>query len=634
MRLSELPWLTRPAPDWAAQLAQWTAEMADAPTPDTIGQRLQLFASCYLDYEHSCKFGRTLRRLAAQGANLNPLRPVHLAVLSSHTMDIAIDALPAGAARHGVALTISTFPYAQVLQNLLDPQSALYAQKPDAVLLALDHHFLGWSGTLASGAPSVDDALDQYRLMLNALVATGSITAILQTIPLPADSFVGSHDVAQVNSLRHSINRLNSGLAELAMARRCLLLDSATLAGQFGSSNWFNPALWYKYKMPFDASATPLYADWLGRLLGAMRGTMAKCLVLDLDNTLWGGVIGDDGLEAIQLGQGSGRGEAHLALQKAALDLKKRGVFLAVASKNNEDIAREVFTRHPEMLLREQDIAIFCANWGEKSDSLESIASHLNIGIDALVFMDDNPLERERVRQVLPTVKVLELPQDPAWYAWLLHSCGYFEAITVTGEDTSRTTNQQGDVEREKLKSTTHDMGSYLRSLDMQLVANAFDATARPRIVQLINKTNQFNLTTLRMTEAEVETLESAQDATTFCFRLSDRFGDMGLIAALICKHVNETTWQIENWVMSCRVFGRNVEHACFAVLAAKAQGAGVRYLRGTYAPTAKNRVVSTLYQALGFTLLSETAGTTHWQLDLHEYKEPEVVMKIRTGME
>ena len=281
------------------------------------------------------------------------------------------------------------------------------------------------------------------------------------------------------------------------------MLDVASLAETVGLANWHSPAQWNIAKFAFDAKFLPLYADHVGRILGALRGKSRRCLVLDLDNTVWGGVIGDDGLEGIVIGQGDATGEAYLDVQRTALALRERGVVLAVASKNSDEIARSVFREHPEMLLRENHIAVFQANWNDKATNISAIANELALGIEAMVFLDDNPVERGLIREMLPQVAVPELPDDPALYARTLAAAGYFEAIAFSEEDRQRAEFYQDNARRVTLQKQAGDVDAYLVSLNMRIDFRPFDATGRSRIAQLINKSNQFNLTTRRYTEAE-----------------------------------------------------------------------------------------------------------------------------------
>jgi FkbH-like protein len=338
--------------------------------------------------------------------------------------------------------------------------------------------------------------------------------------------------------------------------------------------------------------------------------------VLDLDNTLWGGVIGDDGLDGIVLGNGSAKGEAFLAVQRFALALHGRGVVLAVSSKNQDEIARLPFRSHAEMLLKESDISVFQANWQDKASNLRVIAEKLNIGTDALVLLDDNPAERALVRREMPEVAVPEVSADPTDYPRLLAWAGYFDAVSLSREDAERGRYYEQNARRAELASSATDMDGYLASLDMEMTVSPFGPQGRSRIHQLINKTNQFNLTTRRYSEHQVEAFEIDPQALTFQIRLRDSFGDNGMISVVIGVADGETL-EIDTWLMSCRVLNRGVETAVLGVLAAAARARGFSALRGVYAATAKNGLVRAHYQRLGFTRSGGDEERSVWVLPL-----------------
>ena len=301
--------------------------------------------------------------------------------------------------------------------------------------------------------------------------------AVIQQTILPImPTLVGNNEQQMPQSPAAVIAEINAQLRAAARAAGVHLLAVDALAEQEGVRAWYDPSLWYRSKQEIHPSASPLWGDHVGRLLGALRGLSFKCLVLDLDNTLWGGIIGDDGLEGIQLGQGDAVGECFVAFQKYAAKLATRGVILAVCSKNDDANARAAFERHPEMVLRLKDIACFVANWQDKASNIRHIAKTLNIGLDSLVFADDNPFERNLIRQELPMVAVPELPEDPAYYIDAIAGAGYFEALALTKEDAERGQQYQANAERERMLESGTDMASYLRGLEMQLVWLPFDS--------------------------------------------------------------------------------------------------------------------------------------------------------------
>jgi FkbH-like protein len=377
-------------------------------------------------------------------------------------------------------------------------------------------------------------------------------------------------------------------------------------------------------KFAFSDELIPLYADHVARTVAAIRGKSKKALILDLDNTVWGGVIGDDGLEGIKVAQGDARGEAHLAVQQLALALRQRGIVLAVSSKNTDEVAREPFEKHPEMLLKLEHIAVFQANWNDKATNIQAIAEELNLGLDAMVFLDDNPAERGLVRKLLPHVAVPELPEEPAYYARTLAAAGYFEAIAFASEDLSRAGFYQDNARRLSLQKQVGGVDAYLASLDMTITFQPFDATGRARIVQLINKSNQYNLTTRRYTDPEVIDAENDPSVFTLQVRLADIFGDNGMISVVICRSAGPGIWDIDTWLMSCRVLGRKVEHMVLREVLGHARAADIEKLTGAYRPTDRNKLVVEHYAKLGFTKISEEeSGLTRWEL-LTKGEDPE----------
>lgn len=629
---TDLSWLP-PAP------AGFAAECKDlASSSGSLGRRAQQLANHRLDENQLNKLASSIRKIEAAGGSLAPLSRFRLGIVSNATSHFLVPVLVATAARHGIWLQCVEADYGQVMQTALDPESLINAARCDAVLVALDARGLplgACPGDADTARRAVDGALAQLDALRSGFSQHGAI-CLLQTVPRPVESLFGSFDAALPGTPRWLVDELNRRLGDNLRGSQDLLLDVAHLAETVGLSRWHDPKLWNLAKLPFASEFLPLYADHVCRVIAALRGKSKKCLILDLDNTLWGGVIGDDGLDGILLGQGDATGEAHLEVQRTALALRQRGVVLAVSSKNTDEIARQPFARHPEMLLREQHIAVFQANWQDKATNIKAIAEELQLGLDAMVFLDDNPVERELVRTLVPEVAVPELPNDPALYARTLLAAGYFESIGFSDEDKQRAALYQDNARRVALQKQAGDVDGYLASLDMRLTLQPFDDTGRARIAQLINKSNQFNLTTRRYTEADVARLQRDPDAFTLQVRLADTFGDNGMISVLICRRADDA-WDIDTWLMSCRVLGRKVEQAVLAELVEQARGRGLRRLIGSYLPTEKNKLVENHYEKLGFQLVERSAdGGSRWQLELDEpARSADLPMRIeRIGLE
>jgi FkbH-like protein len=365
------------------------------------------------------------------------------------------------------------------------------------------------------------------------------------------------------------------------------------------------------------------YAHDLASLVLALRGQSRKCLVLDLDNTVWGGVIGDDGLGGIRLGQGDPEGEAYSAFQAYAKSLKERGVILAVASKNTESIAKEAFEKHPEMVLRLEDISCFMANWDDKATNIRRIAEILNIGMNSLVFVDDNPAERAIVRDLCRDVAVPEMPLDAAEYIQAVERYRYFQATSLSNEDLTRTEMYRATTERSALEAASTDLDAFLRSLELVAQIGPITATSLERSAQLIGRSNQFNLTTRRRSTGELLALLQNPQWVTRTISLTDRFGENGLISVVLAEEV-DATLRIDTWLMSCRVLKRGVERLQLNDLARIARQRGLKALMGEYIPTAKNGLVKDHYSSLGFEQTDATSeGHTHFRLALDDEWEP-----------
>jgi FkbH-like protein len=589
-----MSWLPR-APGDFRERCKALSESGDA-------SGIAALARCALDENQLRRLTGLLATFRAQDRSLAPLIPFRLGVLGNGTLEPVIPALIATAARHGIALECLSAEFSQTVQTALSADSAMNRAKPDAVLLALDYRGLPLLAPVhdeRGSAEAVETAIGFVRQLTEALRRNGGATSIVQTIAPPAEALFGSFDSALPGTMRSLASAFNRELAREVAGNEDVLLDVAALAETVGLAAWHSPTQWNVAKLAFNVSFLPLYADHVCRVIAALCGKSRKCLVLDLDNTLWGGIIGDDGLEGIQIAQGDATGEAYLSVQRAALALRERGVVLAVSSKNDDDVARLPFRRHPDMLLREEHIAVFQANWNDKATNIAAIARELNLSTDAMVFLDDNPVERALVREVLPDVAVPELPANPALFARTLAAAGYFEAIAFSEEDRKRAGFYQGNARRAALQEQAVDLDAYLASLNMHIVFRPFDGTGRSRIAQLINKSNQFNLTTRRYTEADVAAIETDARCFTLQVRLLDAFGDNGMISVVICRRGPENVWEIDTWLMSCRVLGRGVERMVLREIVLHARERGIETLIGVYRPTGRNAMVSDHYPKL-----------------------------------
>jgi FkbH-like protein len=616
---------------WLPPVANFRDEMRAVQALPDPGQRLERLATLSqhaLSYLEVIQIDRALGQISASAGGA--FASLRLALLSSATVDHLLPGIRVAALRRRLVVHVHIGTYGQYRQELLNAASALHEFKPDIVLLALTAREAIAGIPITASAEAADIALSQTVDELRSLWKTAReqfrATVIQQTFLNTAEPVFGSHEPLVAGAPARLIQRLNHHLIDAAAEDGAAILDIAGASERDGLDAWYDVGRWLQAKMEIAPAAVSRYGELLARVLGAQRGLSKKCLVLDLDNTLWGGVIGDDGLDGIVLGEGSPSGEAHAALQRYAKQLAQRGIILAVCSKNDARIAEEAFSSHPEMVLKRDDIACFVANWEPKPGNLQLIARQLNIGIDSLVFVDDNPVERAGVREALPMVAVPELPSDPALYVRCIADAGYFEAVAFTADDQQRGGQYVANAAREAVLQSAGSLESFLGGLQMSTVFGRAREVDIARVAQLINKTNQFNLTTRRHSLDQVSTFCVDPGTLVLQFRLIDRFGDNGLVSVMILTPQDgaPATLNIDTWVMSCRVFGRELEFEAMNIAVETAAKLGIGAFEALYIPTAKNEVVRNLYADLGFKALDESNppdGGTRWRLPLEQYQ-------------
>jgi FkbH-like protein len=441
-----------------------------------------------------------------------------------------------------------------------------------------------------------------------------SCTVIQNNFDLPSSRPLGNLEAGSYFGQVAFVNRLNFEFAKTAAENPKLFIqDIQSLAADLGSDKWFDPNYWFSYKLATTPYACAAIGSNLANMIAALYGRTRKCLVLDLDNTLWGGVVGDDGVANLKLGSETALAESYLAFQQYVSGLKSRGILLAVCSKNEEAAALEGL-RHPDGVLRPEDFAVIKANWAHKHENIAEIAETLNIGLDSLVFVDDNPVERAIVRLHLPEVLVPEVGTDPSGFAALLEQSGCFEVLSVSDDDLKRNRFYEENNARKGLESSFGDYGSFLMSLEMEAEIKPFSAVYQDRITQLTNKTNQFNTTTRRYTRAEIELIAEDPRYIHLYGRLKDKFGDNGLVSVVIGE-IQGQTLSILLWLMSCRVLKRGMEEAMMDTLVCQCRIRGIERVDGHYLPTRKNAMVADLYGQLGFEKVSgDDLGSTAWQ--------------------
>ncbi|MBZ5695456.1 MAG: HAD-IIIC family phosphatase [Acidobacteriia bacterium] len=616
--------------DWLPYPHDFSAQLRDAVRADSAAERvgrLIALSQYRLDFLQTIQLNRAMDTILLQAGEVLP--HYRLAILGSATVEHLAPAIRVAALRRQLWVDVYCCGYGQYRQEIMDPGSALHRFAPQTILFSIATMHAVPAVEPAATADEVDRLTggvveDLKSLWRRARQDLGA-AIIHQTLLNVTEPLFGSFDRLVPGSPWRVVERLNHFLAETASAEGVSLLDIARAAQRDGQDSWFDAARMLQAKQEIAPQSAPMYGELVARLLGAHRGKSRKCLVLDLDNTLWGGVLGDDGVTGLVLGQGSAAGEAYLGVQRYARQLKERGIILAVCSKNDPVAAEEAFSSHPEMILKRSDIAAFMANWDDKAQNLEAIAGQLNIGLDSLVFLDDNPVERARVREALPVVAVPELPDDVSGYVRRLADAGYFEAISFTMEDQQRASQYSQNVERESMRGSAQSVDEFLQGLQMFVQYGPFAAVDLPRVTQLINKTNQFTPTTRRYSAEQIANYLSTAGTINLQFRLRDRFGDNGLVSAMLMLPVEGAAGciEIDTWVMSCRVFGRQLEYEAMNIAVETARCNGIREIIATYIPTQKNSVIRDLYPKLGFraaNLPNQNPEASRWSLLLSEY--------------
>jgi len=591
-----------------------------------------------------------LRRLVCDGA----LRPEQYAIVSDLVAELIKHAMPSDtvpriailgsfttqpivtAARcallvDGVLADIYEAPFGAYSQEILSPDSGLYAFHPDAVVIAAGYPAISnrphVSMPVDAVAETLDRELNYWRSLWGILAARLGKPVLQHLFEVPEEEFLGIAERRSEWSASRFVDALNARLIEAAPAI-VRWIDVDRLAARVGRHNWHEPRLYHHGKLGFSLRFVPDYSLLFAAAWRAATGKTKKALVVDLDNTLWGGVIGDDGMEGIRLGPGSAEGEAYAAFCEYLKALTQRGVILAACSKNDHATAAEVFEKHPHMPLRLDDFAAFQCNWDDKASNLRLIATQLNIDVSAFVFVDDNPAECELVRQVLPTVHVIQLNDDPASFVRRLDREHLFDSQGFSAEDLKRAESYQARAKLAALQATATDLDTYLSSMAMHgevWVARQEDLS---RLAQMEAKTNQFNLTTRRWTSEQISRFMAAADHDVLCFQLADRFADHGLVGSMIVSYQG-TEARILSWLLSCRVFSRTGEEFMLSKLVERARERQAHRIVGEYIAAGKNKVVSRLFSRLGF-VESDNSGL--FVLEMSSASLPQTFVSSKVG--
>lgn len=561
--------------------------------------------------------------------DVNVLPTIKMSLLGDSATQFLATAIKGMGFERGYNIDLFEAEYNQVERQVLDPTSDLYQYEAKYTVVFQSTHKLMEKYALMT--PEEQAHMADNRLNFIRTICTqvpGHI--IYYNYPEIEDTVFGSYANKVSTSFTYQLRKLNYELMNLAQeCHNLFICDLAGLQNKFGRNMMFDSTIYVSTEMLFSIDALPYVAARTMDIIACIEGKFKKCLILDLDNTVWGGVVGDEGWENIQVGHGLGIGKAFSEFQQWVKKLKNRGIIIAVCSKNDEDKAKEPFEKNPEMVLKLDDISVFIANWENKADNIRTIQGILNIGFDSMVFLDDNPFERNMVRENIPAVTVPELPEDPGDYLEFLYTQNLFETASYSNADNDRTKQYQVEEKRVTAARAFTNESDFLKSLNMVSEVKGFDNFNTPRVAQLSQRSNQFNLRTVRYTEDQITAIEDSDKYATFSFTLEDKFGDNGLIAVVIMEKLDIETLFIDTWFMSCRVLKRGMENFTLNTLVEYAKANGFKKIVGEYLPTQKNGMVKEHYYNLGF-LKIEGSKTDQFVLDVNKYENRECYINVK----
>jgi FkbH-like protein len=569
---------------------------------------------------------KTFSQLIKNQKSTSGLRVIRVAILGDSATQFLSQALRGLGLDRGFDLQIWEADFNQIERQVFDPGSELYGFKPQIVIVFQStHKLLGKYNKLdqEERVRFADLQAGQIERIHGTIYGDLKANVVFYNFPEIDDSVFGSYANKMEISFLFQLRNLNVKLMSLAsQASSFHLCDLSTIQNQVGKGTMFQSSIYVNTDMVLTIDILPAVANRTLDVVAAMQGKAIKCIVLDLDNTLWGGVIGDDGIENIQLGT-YGIGKAYTEFQYWIKKLKDRGIILAVCSKNIESVAKEPFEKHPDMVLRLSDIALFIANWENKVDNIRRIQQTLNIGFESMVFLDDSPFERNMVLENIQGITVPELPEDPADYLEHLYVLNLFETATYSNEDTKRTALYHVEAQRKEDQEKFANEDDFLESLHMVSTVEPFTKFNIPRVAQLSQRSNQFNLRTVRYVEADIAEISLSSTHFGFSFTLEDKFGDNGIICAVILKKEDKNALFVDTWFMSCRVLKRGMENFVLNTVVEFAQQKGYLLVIGEYLPTIKNNMVEDHYPNLGFELVGGL-----WELDVRRYSTRRTFVK------
>lgn len=578
------------------------------------------------------KYKKIRRELLADGTSFLDKR---IAILGGSTTHNVRQALDLFLLHHGIRCEFYESEYAQYWQDAMFPNPELESFRPDIIYIHTSNRNITRYPLLSDSPEAVDAMLEEeysrFAAMWDRLAETYTCPIIQNNFEYPSWRLMGNQEAVDIHGRVNYITRLNLQFAGYARTHRNFYLNDINyLSARLGLEQWSDPFFWHMYKYALSLPAIPYLAQSVANIIKSLYGKNKKAFALDLDNTLWGGVVGDDGPENLQVGQETSMGQVYSEFQDYLKAHKQLGVILNVVSKNEPENAMAGLNR-PDMTIKVDDLIMIKANWEPKSQNLQDIAHALSLLPESFVFVDDNPAEREIVRQQLPGAAAPELGEQPEYFIRAIDRMGYFEVTELSADDGARTEMYQQNAARSRLESAFTDYGAYLRSLEMRAEILPFSPMYFSRIAQLTNKSNQFNLTTRRFTQAEIQSMAEDSRYATLYGKLSDKFGDNGVVSVVVGE-IKEDGLDVILWLMSCRVLKRDMEYAMMDQLAARCSALGILTIRGYYFPTAKNGMVRDFYARQGFGKISESAdGSAVWRLELNGYEQKNHVITIES---
>ena len=559
-------------------------------------------------------------------------KKIRVGILGSSTLNGLEETIRVKCFQKGIECITYVGDYNQYNQEILKPDSSLYQFKPDITFLLLDvRHILGelffspYSVSTSEREEFVKTKIDEIKKLVKIFLDNSNSKLVITNLQIPSYSPYGINEVKEDFGLKQIVSEINNKIrCELKDNPLLFVYDFNEFIMKFGEKNVFDYKQFFSGDIKISTEYIPRFVNELMGYIYAITGITKKCIVLDLDNTLWGGIIGEEGFDNIKLGDNP-IGRSFVEFQKILLGLNQRGIILAINSKNNFDDAIEVIQKHPNMILREDNFACIKINWDDKVMNLQKISEELNIGLDSMVFFDDDPINQEYVRASLPDVLVVDFPKDSSQYSQIITEMKEFDVLKITQEDTKRRDMYLGQKKRKEFENKVGDFQEFLKQMNIEVNLQKADSFSIPRISQLTLKTNQFNLTTKRYQEEEVSSFSSSKDKIVECAQVSDKFGDNGITGVYIVDKKNDEEWIIDTFLLSCRIMGRGVEETMLSQIIQKAKSAGVKNIKGEFIPTKKNKPAENFYNDYGFKKIGD-----YWVFDTNQKISTPSHIKLR----